>query len=114
MNWSTVLRVSLFFVSFMVFRLLKLMMRFRDAFEMCSGHTPFCLHCKGTTFVDANHTVAYVAVRILNFNCCSAATVHLNDLLLVLLRVARAIWMSSDSLGRVEPCVRACNGSPTT
>lgn len=43
---------------------------------MCSGHKPFCLHCKGTTFVDANHTVAYVAVRILNFNCCSAATVH--------------------------------------
>ena len=75
-------------------------MRFRDAFEMCSGHKPFCLHCKGTTFVDANHTVAYVAVRILNFNCCSAATVHLNDLLLVLLRVARAIWMSSDSLSR--------------
>lgn len=67
-----------------------------------------------TTFVDANHTVAYVAVRILNFNCCSAATVHLNDLLLVLLRVARATWMSSDSLGRVVPCVRACNGSPTT
>ncbi len=59
MNWSTVLRVSLFFVSFMVFWLLKLMMRLRDAFEMCSGHKPFCLHCKGTIFVDANHTMRY-------------------------------------------------------
>lgn len=109
-------RLESFFV-FCVFHgilIIKLMMRLRDAFEMCSGHKPFCLHCKGTTFVDANHTVAYVAVRILNFNCGSAATVHLNDLLLVLPRVARAIWMSSDSLGRVEPCVRACNGSPTT
>ena len=62
-NWSTVLRVSLF-EFFMFFWLLKLLIWLRDAFGMRSADEFFCLYCKVTTFADGNHTLACFSDKI--------------------------------------------------
>ena len=40
----------------------------RESFGTCSGRAlvSFFLQCKDTTFADGNHTIAYVAVRLLS------------------------------------------------
>lgn len=71
MNWSTVLRVSLVFVFFMLFWLLKLLMWLRDAFGMRSGDGFLFYIAKLRHSQIAIIRCGTLAIRILSFELCA-------------------------------------------